>query len=1174
MAEVRNIFVKSKMNKDLDERLLPSGEYRDGRNISISKSEGPDEGVVENILGNIQYSNFGFASNTEIIGTYADTDKDRIYIFATNFTDSSQDQLSNFPVSDVPHPAGGTIPGAECYIAYIQGPLNNTVSPAFDILVQGSFLNFSKTHPMLGVDLIEDLLFFTDNRNQPRKINVETAISSPYVSSSNPGYYFNEDHISVAKFMPFSPISFLNSSNNNTMKDNLSEYLPPHSTSVVDSITASNVILEFKNIDIATSPVTRFKNIMKPELGYFKLTNISGNDTLTFEYPIGSGNTGSAAMAAANAAAVEYFGAGSVAFTGGATPDVIQFEQVNPDYNSNFEGDEDYLKDKFVRFSYRFKYDDGEYSLMAPFTQALFIPKNFGYFSDTGWNGITQRDEKDTANSGIVKFMENQVTSASFKIDLPPRYNIDVASPTAGPVQTEFFNEFKVTEIQILAKESDGLAIKVVDEIIVEDSFTSNTDRFYIYQYESAKPFKTLTEAVTTRVHDKVPIRAKAQATASNRIIYGNFQEKHGSPENLDYFLAVSEKKSIGSPASGYSYSRKEYINHTLKQNRSYKVGVVLVDRYGRSSNVILRDEAISIGISGEKSSIYAPYENPESTLNWPGNNLKISFADLIPPNKTSNYPGLFNGIYVAGTSSPYKPATQLNPTGYMTYKVVVQQLGQEYYNVYTPGATSGQITFTGQIGTSASAGVGSVTYKKAASISNIVLYGDNINKVPKELKDVGPTEEIYGSQTLLYPRVVTRYITSPTNYPTAWLASIAQTESSQVSGKNEFTVNSILSYNDLGKWTQNNNLKPIANSVYPNFSSEYVDPLYLEASSNPFVAQLETNFLVGFSPTRQSVGSASMFSKNLNVFETNPVESKIEIYYETSTSGLIKPLNTLISAGSLGIGVDIGTPIANPEPISLTAAENIVPSAAAWICPEFQAVDAQNNLLSTGTIELINVTNGNDGIINPSPFELVNTAGFKYRLRVDSTTTGGFYYGSDSNDRTFNVNLRIKANGNNVVTKQLLLSNIAPSLSPIPENPAAPIKWYEGEAGNPIIADPGGINNPYYLSANPLTTLFLQPGESTGTINRTTGIFNGSYNTNLDQEEVIIQKSGTAISQTLFDIVTTNTQYDLRIISDEGYIASLGNGTKVLLKIIVKDANGASGFKFTYYSTYIQILI
>ena len=53
MAEVKNAFIKSKMNKDLDSRLLPSGEYRDGFNIQVSKSEGEDVGALENALGNL-----------------------------------------------------------------------------------------------------------------------------------------------------------------------------------------------------------------------------------------------------------------------------------------------------------------------------------------------------------------------------------------------------------------------------------------------------------------------------------------------------------------------------------------------------------------------------------------------------------------------------------------------------------------------------------------------------------------------------------------------------------------------------------------------------------------------------------------------------------------------------------------------------------------------------------------------------------------------------------------------------------------------------------------------------------------------------------------------------------------------------------------------------------------
>ena len=53
MAEVKNAFIKSKMNKDLDSRLLPPGEYRDGLNIQVSKSEGEDVGALENAVGNV-----------------------------------------------------------------------------------------------------------------------------------------------------------------------------------------------------------------------------------------------------------------------------------------------------------------------------------------------------------------------------------------------------------------------------------------------------------------------------------------------------------------------------------------------------------------------------------------------------------------------------------------------------------------------------------------------------------------------------------------------------------------------------------------------------------------------------------------------------------------------------------------------------------------------------------------------------------------------------------------------------------------------------------------------------------------------------------------------------------------------------------------------------------------
>ena len=182
MAEVKNNFVKSKMNKDLDDRLLSNGEYRDAQNVNVNRSEGEDVGALENVLGNKLFTNFGLSNvnNLEIIGYLQDDTNNRAFFIATNYTDFSDDTLSN----SAPY-------GAACYI--LMADLSNNTS---QILVQGRFLNFSKTHPVFGINLVEDLLFWTDNRNQPRKINVKTAIT-------NSGYYTTEDQISVAKYYPY-----------------------------------------------------------------------------------------------------------------------------------------------------------------------------------------------------------------------------------------------------------------------------------------------------------------------------------------------------------------------------------------------------------------------------------------------------------------------------------------------------------------------------------------------------------------------------------------------------------------------------------------------------------------------------------------------------------------------------------------------------------------------------------------------------------------------------------------------------------------------------------------------------------------------------------------------------------------------------------------------------------
>ena len=50
MAEIKNTFLKGKMNQDLDSRLLPNGEYREAINLMISRSEGSTVGEFENVF--------------------------------------------------------------------------------------------------------------------------------------------------------------------------------------------------------------------------------------------------------------------------------------------------------------------------------------------------------------------------------------------------------------------------------------------------------------------------------------------------------------------------------------------------------------------------------------------------------------------------------------------------------------------------------------------------------------------------------------------------------------------------------------------------------------------------------------------------------------------------------------------------------------------------------------------------------------------------------------------------------------------------------------------------------------------------------------------------------------------------------------------------------------------
>ena len=166
MPELKRTFSRGRMVRDLDDRLLPAGTYRDASNIQVANSAGAsdgDVGAIETILGNnkqnfhsadgatIWADNFGLATPT-CIGAVKDNQNNKIYWFITSTT-------------------------ADCIMEYDEA--TSILAPV--IADFDGVLNFSTSNLITGVNILEDMLFFTDNLNEPRALNIDTFKSSSAV---------------------------------------------------------------------------------------------------------------------------------------------------------------------------------------------------------------------------------------------------------------------------------------------------------------------------------------------------------------------------------------------------------------------------------------------------------------------------------------------------------------------------------------------------------------------------------------------------------------------------------------------------------------------------------------------------------------------------------------------------------------------------------------------------------------------------------------------------------------------------------------------------------------------------------------------------------------------------------------------------------------------------------
>jgi len=237
---------------------------------------------------------------------------------------------------------------------------------------------------------------------------------------------------------------------------------------------------------------------------------------------------------------------------------------------------------KFPRFSYRWKYQDGEYSTFAPWTRVAFLPGDFDYLPKKGYNlGMT-----------------NRLRSLRLK---------------------NYFHEFElvpsdVVQVDLLYKEEGNNTIYTVKEIKRKDGDPEWPDRATSafnrgkYNLTSEMIHAVVPSNQLLRPWDNVPRSALTQEMSSNRLIYGNYKQNY----NVDKKLMLDLRWSNNYKKK--SESLAEIPERSCKTLRTYQVGVVFMDDYGRESPVLVPKEGSSISLDKK----WSTYTNRlVARLNW-----------------------------------------------------------------------------------------------------------------------------------------------------------------------------------------------------------------------------------------------------------------------------------------------------------------------------------------------------------------------------------------------------------------------------------------------------------------------------------------------------------------------------------------------------------------------------
>ena len=194
MANLKRHFISGKMNKSVDERLVPNGEYIDALNVRLGSTEASEIGSVENSKGNTQvttleYNGTALSNSAKCIGVLDDSANETLYwlVHDPSFSATTPKKLDLIVSIDLK---------TDALVYHVISVRNGTTTD--------TTLNFNPTYLVTGIDLVEDQLFFTDDFNPPRVINVKRNYANPVANVDQ----FTAEELLVIKKPPVEAPTF------------------------------------------------------------------------------------------------------------------------------------------------------------------------------------------------------------------------------------------------------------------------------------------------------------------------------------------------------------------------------------------------------------------------------------------------------------------------------------------------------------------------------------------------------------------------------------------------------------------------------------------------------------------------------------------------------------------------------------------------------------------------------------------------------------------------------------------------------------------------------------------------------------------------------------------------------------------------------------------------------